>query len=259
MTSGPRRYRAGYRNQSTGDWLFGIPSASDAVVGYFDPDTNQWYEGVADILSGEWIPVAASRASGRDCPPNLPVKGNLPSRVYHVPGQPNYDRVIPEVCFANEEAASDGGFRPSRSGEGLHGAAAGAAARRRRSGSRGSQSTERRRSDSTGAANPPDRTTASSRREQHELAVVVARRPGDRRHSVVALLPASGSAGTRRRDTGSNRLSSGRSQPSGNQGVVGGLASGGSEPCGESGWRSGDAGQCGGNARAGSKPGLTRW
>jgi hypothetical protein len=128
MTSGPRRYRAGYRNQSTGDWLFGVPSATDAVVGYFDPDTNQWYEGVADILSGEWIPVAASRASGRDCPPNLPVKGNLPSRVFHVPGQPNYDRVIPEVCFASEEAAADGGFRPSRSGEGLQGAAAGVAA-----------------------------------------------------------------------------------------------------------------------------------
>jgi hypothetical protein len=128
MTSGPRRYRAGYRNQSTGDWLFGIPSGSDAVVGYFDPDTNQWYEGIADILSGEWIPVAASRASGRDCPPNLPVKGNLPSRVFHVPGQPNYERVIPEVCFASEEAALDGGFRPSRSGEGLQGAAAAAAA-----------------------------------------------------------------------------------------------------------------------------------
>jgi len=128
MTSGPRRYRAGYRNQSTGDWAFGIPSFSDAVVGYFDPDTNQWYEGIADILSGEWIPMAASRASGRDCPPNLPVKGNLPSRVFHAPGQANYDRVIPEVCFASEEAALDGGFRPSRSGEGLQGAAAAAAA-----------------------------------------------------------------------------------------------------------------------------------
>jgi hypothetical protein len=128
MTSGPRRYRSGYRNRSTGDWAFGIPNFSDAVVGYFDPDTNQWYEGVADILSGEWIPVAAARATGRDCPPNLPVKGNLPSRVFHVPGQPNYERVIPEVCFASEEAALDGGFRASRSGEGLHGAAAAEAA-----------------------------------------------------------------------------------------------------------------------------------
>jgi hypothetical protein len=66
-------------------------------VGYYDPDTDEWYEGVADVLSGQWIPVDASRGTGaRDCPPGFPVKGNLPSQLYHLPGAPTYERTVPE-------------------------------------------------------------------------------------------------------------------------------------------------------------------
>ena len=37
--------------------------------GYYDPDADQWTEGIADIESGEWIPVDAVRPSeGRDRP-----------------------------------------------------------------------------------------------------------------------------------------------------------------------------------------------
>jgi len=116
MTSSPRRFRAGYRSPSTGEWVLGSSVVSDAVVGYHDPDTDQWIEGIADIESGEWIPVDATRGTGtRDCPAGFPVKGNLPSRVFHTPGQQDYDRTTPEVCFASEDAASAAGFRHSRS------------------------------------------------------------------------------------------------------------------------------------------------
>ena len=129
MTSGPRRFRSGYRNPATNEWVLGASDSPDAVVGYYDPDADQWAEGVADIESGEWIPVDAVRPSeGRDCPPGFPVKGNLPSRVFHSPGQANYDRTTPEVCFASEVAASDAGFRPSRLGAGAAAAAAPVAA-----------------------------------------------------------------------------------------------------------------------------------
>jgi hypothetical protein len=118
-------------------------------VGYYDPDTDQWTEGVADIESGEWIPVDAVRATGgTDCPPGFPVKGNLPSRVFHSPGQQDYDRTSPEVCFASEAAARDAGFRHSRLGAGAAAAAPVAAA------------TAPRRDADTPAPPPPPRQTA---------------------------------------------------------------------------------------------------
>ena len=70
-------------------------------MGYYDPDADQWTEGIADIESGEWLPVDAVRVErGRDCPTGYPVKGNLPSRVFHSPGQANYDRTTPEGSHA---------------------------------------------------------------------------------------------------------------------------------------------------------------
>ena len=129
MTSGPRRFRSGYRNPATNEWVLGASDAPNATVGYYDPDADQWAEGVADIESGQWLPVDAVRATGgRDCPPGFPVKGNLPSRVFHSPGQQDYDRTSPEVCFASEAAAMDAGFRHSRLGAGAAAAAAPVAA-----------------------------------------------------------------------------------------------------------------------------------
>ena len=125
MTSGPRRYRSGYRSSATNEWVLGASDAPDAILGYYDPDADQWTEGIADIESGEWIPADAVRGTGgRDCPPGFPVKGNLPSRVFHTPGQQDFDRTTPEVCFASEAAARDAGFRHSRLGAGAAAAAA---------------------------------------------------------------------------------------------------------------------------------------
>ena len=129
MTSGPRRYRSGYRRGATDEWVLGTSDATDAILGYYDPDADQWTEGVPDIESGGWIPVDAVRGTGgRDCPPGFPVKGNLPSRVFHTPGQQDYDRTSPEICFASEAAARDAGFRHSRLGAGATAAAAPVAA-----------------------------------------------------------------------------------------------------------------------------------
>ena len=111
------------------EWVLGTSDSPDAIVGYYDPDADQWTEGIADIESGEWIPVDAVRVSGgRDCPPGFPVKGNLPSRVFHSPGQANYDRTTPEVCFANEAAARGRRVPPVALGSGAAAAARCAAA-----------------------------------------------------------------------------------------------------------------------------------
>jgi hypothetical protein len=46
-----------------------------------------------------------------NCPEGYRVKANANSRIYHLPDDPDYDRTIPEVCFANEDEASLAGFR----------------------------------------------------------------------------------------------------------------------------------------------------
>jgi hypothetical protein len=49
----------------------------------------------------------------RDCPADFPIKGNMPSRRFHMPGQPSYERTIPEVCFQSAAAAEAAGFSES--------------------------------------------------------------------------------------------------------------------------------------------------
>jgi hypothetical protein len=48
-----------------------------------------------------------------DCPSSYPIKGNIASMYYHNPGQPSYNRTIPEVCFQSAEAAEAAGFTES--------------------------------------------------------------------------------------------------------------------------------------------------
>lgn len=56
---------------------------------------------------------APAPASDRDCPADAPIKGNLPSAIYHSPGDENYEMTNPERCFADAEAAEAEGFRPA--------------------------------------------------------------------------------------------------------------------------------------------------
>lgn len=50
-----------------------------------------------------------------NCPPGYPVKGNLHSMIYHVPGGEYYDRTNAQnsLCFDNTADAEAGGFRSS--------------------------------------------------------------------------------------------------------------------------------------------------
>lgn len=59
-------------------------------------------------------PPVRPRTTDRNCPPGQPIKGNLPSGIYHRPGDPSYDDTRPERCFATEREAADAGFRPPR-------------------------------------------------------------------------------------------------------------------------------------------------
>lgn len=59
-------------------------------------------------------PTAAKPADKWNCPSWAPIKGNAPSKIYHMRGQRYYDLTTPEVCFATESAAVKAGYRKSK-------------------------------------------------------------------------------------------------------------------------------------------------
>ena len=59
-------------------------------------------------------PTSSKPASRWDCPAWAPIKGNAPSRIYHMKGQRFFSRTTPEICFATEAAARNAGYRKSK-------------------------------------------------------------------------------------------------------------------------------------------------
>ncbi|MCZ2402255.1 hypothetical protein IV498_03430 [Paenarthrobacter sp. Z7-10] len=59
-------------------------------------------------------PVSSKPVSHWNCPSWAPIKGNASSHIYHLPGQRFYTRTAPEICFATERAAQQGGYRRSK-------------------------------------------------------------------------------------------------------------------------------------------------
>ncbi|MGI8747108.1 MAG: hypothetical protein ACR2J4_01970 [Deinococcus sp.] len=61
--------------------------------------------------------AAGSVTPGADgsCPAAAPIKGNIGNeRIYHLPGDANYDRTHAEACFGDAQAAQAAGFRGIR-------------------------------------------------------------------------------------------------------------------------------------------------
>lgn len=70
---------------------------ASAPVPVVEPDATTWVEPV----DGE-------------CPPGFPVKLNLDSGIFHVPGGRSYARTRPERCYATPEDAEADGFRRAK-------------------------------------------------------------------------------------------------------------------------------------------------
>ncbi|MEO5839914.1 MAG: hypothetical protein ABIQ73_16215 [Acidimicrobiales bacterium] len=63
----------------------------------------------ATAAAAEWIPPVEGA-----CPLSHPVKGNVNSGIYHVPGGRFYDSTVPERCYRDESAAEADGLRASK-------------------------------------------------------------------------------------------------------------------------------------------------
>ncbi len=59
-------------------------------------------------------PTSSKPASKWNCPAWAPIKGNAPSRIYHMKGQRFFTKTTPEICFTTEAAARQAGYRKSK-------------------------------------------------------------------------------------------------------------------------------------------------
>lgn len=59
-------------------------------------------------------PTSAKPVSKWNCPSWAPIKGNAPSKIYHLKNQKFYAKTTPEVCFSTEAAAKKAGYRKSK-------------------------------------------------------------------------------------------------------------------------------------------------
>jgi hypothetical protein len=69
------------------------------------------------------VPVAATPAEGAswteptaggECPDGYPIKAKMSSKIFHSPGQLNYDRTTPDRCYVDGTAAEADGLRAAK-------------------------------------------------------------------------------------------------------------------------------------------------
>jgi hypothetical protein len=69
------------------------------------------------------VPVAATPTQGASwtqptgdggCPDGYPIKAKMASKIFHAPGQLNYDRTTPDRCYVDAAAAEADGLRAAK-------------------------------------------------------------------------------------------------------------------------------------------------
>jgi hypothetical protein len=82
---------------------------------------NRASEALASVQAAAAAHGGAVPGDGtHDCPSRYPIKGNMSSMRYLKPGQPSYNRTIPDVCFQGAEAAGAAGFSEADDETGMH-------------------------------------------------------------------------------------------------------------------------------------------
>ncbi|WP_436793044.1 sunset domain-containing protein [Actinospongicola halichondriae] len=66
---------------------------------------------IGDSTSDE---SSADPTTDGECPDGFPIKAKLRSKIFHAPGQLNYDRTTPDRCYADAAAAEADGLRAAK-------------------------------------------------------------------------------------------------------------------------------------------------
>ncbi len=82
------------------------PVAAPAPAPAPEPTTPE----PAPVTDRSWVEPTADG----ECPEGFAIKAKLSSKIFHAPGQLNYDRTTPDRCYASAEAAEADGLRAAK-------------------------------------------------------------------------------------------------------------------------------------------------
>ena len=81
---------------------------------------NRAAEALAAVQAVAATHAGAVPADGTDrCPPNYPIKATMAAMQYHVPGEPTYNVMVPDVCLESTAAAEAAVFSRSEGEAGI--------------------------------------------------------------------------------------------------------------------------------------------
>ena len=107
VTDEANRARRAAASQAT------TPAPAEAPAEESEPEETAT-EAAATDETGTGAPYGEGSHAPLEDPAQAPegfeIKGNEDSKLYHLPGSSHYDRTVPEVWFASEEAAEAAGF-----------------------------------------------------------------------------------------------------------------------------------------------------
>jgi hypothetical protein len=95
------------------------PVADDVA----SPRPESTDEATVRVPEPDGVPVAATPVQGAswtdptddgECPEGYPIKAKMSSKIFHCPGQLNYDRTTPDRCYVDEAAAEADGLRAAK-------------------------------------------------------------------------------------------------------------------------------------------------
>ena len=98
------------------------PASGPATRAATRQETTASSQGSATIVAPEpdGVPVHDSSTpwteptSDGECPDGFPIKAKLSSKIFHAPGQLNYERTTPDRCYSSAEAAEADGLRAAK-------------------------------------------------------------------------------------------------------------------------------------------------
>lgn len=115
--SAPKKLLRTLKTNSTGAFK---ASAISTVTGKWSVQLAAQGAYKGSVTAAKTVKVTAPKPSVTkpadkwNCPAWAPIKGNAPSKIYHMPRQSYYSRTTPEQCFATESAAVKAGYRKSK-------------------------------------------------------------------------------------------------------------------------------------------------
>jgi len=74
------------------------------------PDATPAADAAPSTPDAAWVEPVADGS----CPEGYPIKAKLGSKIFHAPGQLNYDRTTPDRCYADAAAAEADGLRAAK-------------------------------------------------------------------------------------------------------------------------------------------------